>query len=238
MYDNRHDQKGHDYYYCTNGKGICQEHKQYLRGEVLDSFVADILDKFQFNEELVELVYQAAKEKLTHKNQYLNLSVETIKNQLKLTQEKQDRLLDTYLSGSLNKEIYEAKMKDLENEKITLEAQLKNVSSNQIENTLELTKKVFLIANEARKSYLNNSSEKKREIIEELLWNLALQNKKVASYQLKMPYQRMLEISKPTTFNEMLRLVDAFCNHKIEFSVNLQLLQNFFTDWQLTPSFA
>lgn len=35
-----------------------------------------------------------------------------------------------------------------------------------------------------------------------------------------------------------LRLVDAFCNHKIEFSVNLQLLQNFFTDWQLTPSFA
>lgn len=36
----------------------------------------------------------------------------------------------------------------------------------------------------------------------------------------------------------LLRLVDAFCNHKIEFSVNLQLLQNFFTDWQLTPSFA
>ena len=38
--------------------------------------------------------------------------------------------------------------------------------------------------------------------------------------------------------DKKLRLVDAFCNHKIEFSVNLQLLQNFFTDWQLTPSFA
>lgn len=36
----------------------------------------------------------------------------------------------------------------------------------------------------------------------------------------------------------LLPLVDAFRNRKIELNINLQLLQNFFTDWQLTPSFA
>ena len=25
--------KGHQYYYCTNGKGNCEQHKKYLRSE-------------------------------------------------------------------------------------------------------------------------------------------------------------------------------------------------------------
>ena len=35
-----------------------------------------------------------------------------------------------------------------------------------------------------------------------------------------------------------LPLVDAFRNRKIELNINLELLQNFFTDWQLVPSFS
>ena len=51
-------------------------------------------------------------------------------------------------------------------------------------------------------------------------------------------FENLIKADCVRVTSDLLRLVDAFCNHKIEFSVNLQLLQNFFTDWQLTPSFA
>ena len=36
--------KGHDYYYCTNGKGICTAHKKYLRETSLYGEVSKILE--------------------------------------------------------------------------------------------------------------------------------------------------------------------------------------------------
>ncbi|MFZ2154227.1 MAG: recombinase family protein, partial [Candidatus Moraniibacteriota bacterium] len=55
--------KGHHYYYCTNGKGHCEEHKSYMRSEYLEGIVATAFDDLKFNRELIEIMYEASKEK-------------------------------------------------------------------------------------------------------------------------------------------------------------------------------
>ena len=202
--------KGYDYYYCTNGKGNCEQHKKYLRSEKLDQFVTGIFKQIQFDEELVELAYQAAKEKLKYKNQYLDSSAESIKNRLNLLSEGQSRLLDSYITGLTPKAIYEAKMKDLANEKTVLENQLDQINKNGYnENTLELIKEVFLDSNKAEKEYLESKNDKKRKIAENLLWNLSLKNQNLTSFQLKMPYQTLVKVGEKRDFETMLPGLDS-----------------------------
>lgn len=198
--------KGHDYYYCTNGRGACEEHKKYIRSEVADTFVAKILSEIYFDEELIEIMYRAAKEKLGHQNQYLLTSIETLKNRLKSLQEGRSRLLDSYIAGLVPKAIYESKMKDLSNEEVLLESQLSQIDyGDNGSGTLERIKEVFLTANRAEKEYLAATNEKKRRIAEKLLWNLSIENKKVASFQLKMPYQLLVNKAKIGSLSTKLR---------------------------------
>ena len=43
--------KGFTYYYCTNGKGECEEHKKYLRSEKIENMLADSLSKLNLSSE-------------------------------------------------------------------------------------------------------------------------------------------------------------------------------------------
>ncbi len=54
--------KGHDYYYCTNGKGIHTSPRAYLRENDLYDKLLPLLKKLAFDEEEIELLYLASKE--------------------------------------------------------------------------------------------------------------------------------------------------------------------------------
>jgi hypothetical protein len=54
---------------------------------------------------------------------------------------------------------------------------------------LEQIKKVFLTANTAKKTFLGYNKYKKRDLLEILLWNLEIENKKIANIKFKMPYR-------------------------------------------------
>lgn len=199
--------KGHDYYYCTNGKGKCEEHKKYLRSETLDKEVLKILSKIRFDEEIIEIMYQAARNKIKNDFTYLSTSKKSILKQLKWVQERQSRLADNYLSKITPEAVYEQKMKKLNDEEISLKIQLKNFTNkkNDIESTLELTKSYFLRASKAKKEYLEAENDRKRKVIQPLLWNLTLQNQKVASNKLKMPYDIMYKAPKKGDLAVLLR---------------------------------
>jgi DNA invertase Pin-like site-specific DNA recombinase len=52
--------KGHHYYYCTNRKEKCDEHKTYMREVYLYDKFADILDNIAFSERKIEHMYLSA----------------------------------------------------------------------------------------------------------------------------------------------------------------------------------
>ncbi len=195
--------KGHTYYYCTNGKGYCDQHKKYIPSKDIDKIMAEIFDKICFDKKLIELAYLAAKEKLEKTKDYNKTSKEILANQFNLIKQKQEKLLDGYLSNVISKEAYEKKSQSLNNEQITLESQIKTLTKDNPKITLEQTKNVFLIANKAKKEFLASDDFKKREKLEILLWNLFIENKKMASFQLKMPYQLLARTPKKRDFLTM-----------------------------------
>jgi DNA invertase Pin-like site-specific DNA recombinase len=44
----------YDYYYCTNGKGICTQHKEYLNDKAVTSLLAKEMQKLYFDEEIIK----------------------------------------------------------------------------------------------------------------------------------------------------------------------------------------
>ena len=200
------EKKGHNYYYCTNGKGKCDEHKKYLRSEKIELLVADVFSKIQFDEELVEIAYSAYKEKCKKKIDYSENARESLLKQASLIKNKKDKLLDCYLAETVSKGVFELKMTALDNELVSLKAQIKNLKSETGEgqSTLELTKKVFLDANLAKKRFLNSDETNKRKVVENLLWNLSISNQKIANFKFKMPYQILARAPQIRDFSIML----------------------------------
>ncbi len=108
-------------------------------------------------------------------------------------------------------EVYGAKTKELNNQEIALKQQLQKISKtfNNGYDTLELTKNVFLEANRAKNDFLNADNDKKRKVLEKLLWNLEIQDKEIAQVSYKMPYEALKNHPKNGDFSNLLGRKDS-----------------------------
>jgi len=100
---------------------------------------------------------------------------------------------------------YEEKTKELQNQKVELEAQLKNIGENKAEGlkTLELIKKSFLTANYAGKRFLEINETEKHIVLNKVLWNLKIKDNKIANFSLKDGYREIQKAPNLGTFQEM-----------------------------------
>ena len=198
-------------YYCTNGKGSCRAHQNYLRSEILDGVVTTALDEIKFDPQLIELAYLASKEKTNLNENYRQSSLDNITKQLEFVTRKRSKLLDSHLTDLITNDVYESKMSELANEEISLKSQF-----TQVENkfktsisTLEPTKEVFLSANRAKSEFINSQNDKKREVLENLLWNLEIKDQVLANASFKMPYEILKKSPKNGDFSQMLGRRDS-----------------------------
>jgi DNA invertase Pin-like site-specific DNA recombinase len=197
--------KGHQYYYCTNGKGHCEAHKSYMRSEYLEGIVATVFDEVKFDEEIIEIAYEASKEKIRTGQNFQENARQNLARQLEFNRSKQSKLLDSHLSNLITEDVYKSKMAELNNEVIALETQIKKIGgvSSDPFSTLEQTKKVFLEAARAKKEFLSGNSDGKRKVIENLLWNLTIENRELAQVSYKQPYQVLANSPKNLDIYEM-----------------------------------
>ncbi|HVO28760.1 MAG TPA: recombinase family protein [Candidatus Paceibacterota bacterium] len=203
--------KGHDYYFCTNGKRVCDQHHVYMRSEYLDGIIGEKLGKLQCDTELVELAYRAAKERLAHENHYASSSVETLEKRLQQIETAQSKLADSFAAEITPEAIYTPKMKALANEMVAVKAEIKKMKNKADDqfSTLEPVKNHFLQGISARNDYLEAEPEEKRILLQELLWNLSLNNRIVQDLQYKPVYALIAKEPKPTDFETMLRGQDS-----------------------------
>ncbi len=203
--------KGHHYYYCTNSKGNCTEHKTYMRENSLYPQVAYIISKLDLDEEVIEMLYESAKEEIGHDTTYYDTTVSTLYSSLNALRTKESRLLDTFLAEHINQAIYASKALEIQNEIVILEKQIADIKEKHktVISTLEPTKDVFLRASRARKEFLKGDDIKKREVIETVLWNLTFKNQIMAQYKFKSPYSILSKLPKNPDFQTMRRVRDS-----------------------------
>jgi len=190
---------------------VCDQHHVYMRSEYLDSIIGKMLGKLQCDPELVEMAYQAAKERLASDNHYAASSVESLGKRLQQIETAQSKLADSFAAEITPEAIYTPKMKALANEMVAVKAEIKkmkNKSDDQF-STLEPTRNYFLQGISAQNDYLDGTPDEKREHLQDLLWNLSLHNKIVQDLQYKPVYALIAKEPKPTDFETMLRGQDS-----------------------------
>ena len=203
--------KGFKYYYCTNGKGLCDQHKGYMRSEYVDKALADMFKVLKFDQEIIDISYEAYKEQNKDKIDYVNTGKENLLNELNSLEEKESLLVDSYSSKVLRKELYEQKMLEVDNKRTELNKQLKEIELKVgvSANTIEQIKNIFLDGNKASESYLTLDEYEKRKMLEKLLSNATFKNKNVAQYNFKSVFQPLALTPKNCDLPRLLRVRDS-----------------------------
>ena len=121
----------HIYYYCTNGKNKCEEHKSYLKEDDAIKMLADVFERLTFPEEAINLMYEASLDKLkqeSENNDYLKTKNELSK-QLRIRADRQAELFNLLLDKAISKEDFEAKGKTIADELNSLNEELKSLEN-------------------------------------------------------------------------------------------------------------
>ena len=210
--------KGHHYYYCTNGKQKCEEHKSYMRENYLYEKVSELFDRLDFTKRKINLMYRAAKEMAEKNDNYSENILNTLKSQLGTLKTKENRLLDTFLAEQISKDIYDAKVLEIHNERVSLNQKIRETEANGMKgvSTLEPVKEIFLQGSRAKKEFLKANDRKKREIIENLLWNLSFRDKNVAEIRFKSTFEILAKTPKNASINTLLRDLDSNQDNKLQ----------------------
>lgn len=198
--------KGYIYYYCTNGKKNCTQHKKYLREEKLDELISTTLEQLHIDEELIHIAHDASKAINGISEKQQQLSSDQASQQLQNIAQRREKLLDSYLSELIPEDVYKAKMQALSNEQVLLEQQKQSLLSSNDSNrdiTLERVKEVLLIGNRAKKEFLQSKKEDRRYLLELLLWNATISDGNVASVSFKKPFDVVAKAPKNGDFAEM-----------------------------------
>lgn len=148
-------------------------------------------------------MYEVAKQKIGTSNR-AEIILSGIQKELKLLDERESRLADAMASGSLKIELYDNKIRELNNQRVEFENQISRAKKDNPESalsTLERTKEVFLACKNAKKDFLTGEDSKRYQMINSLLWNVWFQNKEIQEIQYKKAYSRIASTPKNADFS-------------------------------------
>ncbi len=148
-------------------------------------------------------MYQAAKERLQADNGYFDKAIKELETALGGLKTREQRLLDTFLDSQITKELYDQKVLEIQNQRVSLNKQIQELKQREPSATLESTKEVFLRGSRARKEFLEKDENGKKEILENLLWNLSIKERNVAQIKFKSPYDILAKASKNSDFQTL-----------------------------------
>ena len=200
------------YYYCTNGKNVCEEHKAYIKEENLSTELNGVFDNLIFDEKVVNLVYRAKQRESGNVLSYLEEAILGLQNRLKTLEERKKVLIDGYLDKVVLEGDYKAKNQIIENEIVLINKDLQELEikkSSQDNITLERIRNAFLEPKTMQKEFLSKKPDEQRNTLITLLWNASVANKKIANISFKEPYNVLSKIENKSDFNSVRRRRDS-----------------------------
>lgn len=203
-------QKGHIYYYCTNGKGSCDQHKKYLRSDTVTNLISEVLTSLAYQPKLIELSGRAYKELFVSTDHQSDLLRTNLTEQLSVLSKKESLLVDGYTSQLITEEVFKLKMLELENTRTQVRQKLSELDARGRSTaiTFEQVKNVFLEGNKASKLYAQSSGEARRYQLIRLLSNIQIKDQNIVTYQFKSPFDVLAKGPKNGSLSEMLAVWD------------------------------
>jgi DNA invertase Pin-like site-specific DNA recombinase len=159
------------YYHCTGNKGgNCKS--SYLRQDVIEKAIAEILQQLYISEEDIVRVKDCVKELLQLTEKYDENKIDTLHATIKRLKNRLNKLYIDRIDGVIEEEFYNENQKawqsELDDAQISLNAILKN---NKY--FIEDVSRVFELCKNASTLYLNGNDEEKRKLVNLLCSNFS-----------------------------------------------------------------
>lgn len=196
--------KGHQYYYCTNGKGICKAHKKYMRSEPATALIAEALSNVRFDMELIEIMYEAARERGQDQSSYNDANRRRLESLLTSIERQELVTLRASADELLSPTAFAQNMRQLKRSRMIIEKDLADLAKRESLPTLEPTKKAFIQASTALERFLAAEPEQQKQVASEVLWNLTIKDGEIEQAGYKSFYKTLAEAPKKASLETLL----------------------------------
>ncbi len=172
-------QRGHSYYHCTKHANNCSQ-KKYMREEKIEEQILQILNSLVIdNPKLLEWVRKALKENHTSETDYHMTTLKELEEQLLQVSKRLNTLYDDRVDGIINKEFYEEKRQQYEEQQqAILDAKENHVKANI--DYMQLGINLFELSQKGPGLYSERAlPEEKRELLNFLFLNIKLKDEKL-----------------------------------------------------------
>lgn len=168
--------KSGDYIYYRCGNNECKQH-YYINEIKLDKFIAEILKDININPEYEPLIQKNLIELHKIKTSEETVRLKRIHKEIDETKYLSNNLLDKYLEGKINDEIYQTKSKELTSRLEDLEVELDSLNKNQ-DNFEEYTKNLLELSKEAPHLYSRATKQNKKNLLKLVSLNPTIERRK------------------------------------------------------------
>ena len=168
--------KSGDYIYYRCGNNECKQH-YYINEIKLDKFIAEILKDININPEYEPLIQKNLIELHKIKTSEETVRLKRIHKEIDETKYLSNNLLDKYLEGKINDEIYQTKSKELTSRLEDLEVELDSLNKNQ-DNFEEYTKNLLELSKEAPHLYSRATKQNKKNLLKLVSLNPTIESGK------------------------------------------------------------
>lgn len=165
-----------------------------IKEENVISQLEDFFNHIQIPEELIQLQLDPLKNKFEKEKDYRISAINKYRKQFQSVDLRKDRLLNLYLEGSINQDVYDKKLYELNSEALKLESKIKDLSKNRNDFVLSL-EKLKDICNRLPQLFQKADKVRKRKIVNCLFSNLEMDGDKL-HYQAKKPFDIIVDSSK------------------------------------------
>lgn len=165
------------YYNCTNGKGLCDQHR-YLSEKSIENLFVEYFDTKTIDEVTASLSLEVYKDSLINSNKNDIEKEKSIKNEINRTEAKLDKLVDLRLDNKIEEYLFEKTKAKLMAEKKRLEEEQQDKSTEDLKTTFELLDKVKIRACKVQEMFKNGNYEVKRDLLNSMVSNCYIVNEK------------------------------------------------------------
>src|SRR3989344_2535878 len=179
------------YYRCTKKFGICNQ--PYLREELLAEQLKSRLQKVALCDDWKNKMLAKVEIWDKEQSQSSQTFAQNIQNKISETEQKLDKLVNAFLDGSIEKEIYLVKKNELIHTKTAL-LEKKDDFGRKGNNWVEPLKNWILSAHHAKKLASSNDLDEIKSFVEKIGTNRRLSEKTV-SWDFKNPFDLLANLS-------------------------------------------
>lgn len=181
------------YYHCTGNRGGDCKKYSYVKEEIIEKAVMDLLKTFQLPPELLKIVHQELKNNVEGQNFYNQNRIKTVNKQIETLKNRLNKLFNLYLDGQIESDLYTKKRQEFETELDDLLLEQNSYQRTEVE-ILKKAELLFELFKNASSLYVRGSIKQKREILSILCSNFLYDGKNV-TITIKKAFQPLVKIA-------------------------------------------